>query len=389
MACKSDKGSKVSALNAVALQDHLMRQLSLEPAKLTARPTVPYRRGSRITNEGTKTGEDGKKVRQRVDCWLNKPQKNQAVSTTVKEREIVLDPKPPPLSLAQRIGLVEAPKGLLTESDWKLIKQKSQSREDSNQPCVICKEDFLLREQVLLSCSHVFHRACIKAFEQFSGKKCCPLCRTEHYQTRVIYTGANLHRIRAATRIQACWKAYVVRKRYRELRKDCVPNEPILRKKFYEQKLSDVTDQLVQQCSSSAESADRLLSSIDDSLNLSRALMSSLDHNLQPLASLNEDGWYKVLNKAIQRNITDCPICLMPLKPSSVPLHHQHVQFTSFILQPTKELTTRTIELLSCAHLFHTPCILSMEEFSNHTITNICPVCRTPYIKQTLQLIAQ
>ena len=44
-------------------------------------------------------GEDGKKVWQRVDCWLNKPQKNQAVSTTVKEREIVLDPKPPPLSL--------------------------------------------------------------------------------------------------------------------------------------------------------------------------------------------------------------------------------------------------------------------------------------------------
>jgi len=43
-------------------------------------------------------------------------------------------------------------------------------------------------------------QACIKAFEQFSGKKCCPLCRTEHYQTRVIYTGANLHRIKAATR---------------------------------------------------------------------------------------------------------------------------------------------------------------------------------------------
>jgi len=43
-------------------------------------------------------------------------------------------------------------------------------------------------------------QACIKAFERFSGKKCCPLCRTEHYQTRVIYTGADLHRIKAATR---------------------------------------------------------------------------------------------------------------------------------------------------------------------------------------------
>ena len=52
---------------------------------------------------------------------------------------------------AQRIGLIEAPKGLLTESDWKMIKQKSQSRGDSKQPCVICKEDFLLREQVCIA----------------------------------------------------------------------------------------------------------------------------------------------------------------------------------------------------------------------------------------------
>jgi len=37
----------VSALNAVALQDHLMRQLSLEPAKLT----VTRRRKSKISGE--------------------------------------------------------------------------------------------------------------------------------------------------------------------------------------------------------------------------------------------------------------------------------------------------------------------------------------------------
>ena len=42
--------------------------------------------------------EDGRKT-ERVDCWLNKPQKSQVMSTMVKEREIVLDPKPPALSL--------------------------------------------------------------------------------------------------------------------------------------------------------------------------------------------------------------------------------------------------------------------------------------------------
>ena len=44
--------------------------------------------------------------------------------------------------------MVEAPKAGLTESEWKLVKQTSKDRGDSAQPCVICKEDFELRDQV-------------------------------------------------------------------------------------------------------------------------------------------------------------------------------------------------------------------------------------------------
>ena len=51
---------------------------------------------------------------------------------------------------AQKIGLIEAPKAGLTESDWKAVKHISQNRGDSTQPCVICKEDFELREQVCI-----------------------------------------------------------------------------------------------------------------------------------------------------------------------------------------------------------------------------------------------
>ena len=50
--------------------------------------------------------------------------------------------------IAQKVGLIDAPKAGLTESDWKSVKQISQNRGDSTQPCVICKEDFELREQV-------------------------------------------------------------------------------------------------------------------------------------------------------------------------------------------------------------------------------------------------
>ena len=54
--------------------------------------------------------------------------------------------------------------------------------------------------QVILSCSHVFHKNCLQAFERFSGKKTCPMCRVEQYQTRVIYDGANPYRHKCAAR---------------------------------------------------------------------------------------------------------------------------------------------------------------------------------------------
>lgn len=38
-------------------------------------------------------------------------------------------------------------------------------------------------------------------------------------------------------RIQACWRGYVIRKQYKELMKFHVPNEPLLRRRFYEKKV--------------------------------------------------------------------------------------------------------------------------------------------------------
>ena len=54
------------------------------------------------------------------------------------------------LFLAQKLGLVEAPKPVLSENEWKAVKYQSNDREDSKQPCVICKEDFGTGEQVKL-----------------------------------------------------------------------------------------------------------------------------------------------------------------------------------------------------------------------------------------------
>lgn len=41
----------------------------------------------------------------------------------------------------------------------------------------------VLSLQVLLSCSHVFHKACLSSFERFTGAKSCPLCRCKKCAT--------------------------------------------------------------------------------------------------------------------------------------------------------------------------------------------------------------
>jgi len=49
---------------------------------------------------------------------------------------------------AQRYGLVEAPPQLLSEDEWKLVKEKAKRRRDFQQPCVICKEELGLQPHV-------------------------------------------------------------------------------------------------------------------------------------------------------------------------------------------------------------------------------------------------
>ena len=49
-----------------------------------------------------------------------------------------------------------------------------------------------LKSQVILSCSHVFHKTCLEAFEELaadSRRFVCPVCRS-HYQKQVIILDA-------------------------------------------------------------------------------------------------------------------------------------------------------------------------------------------------------
>ena len=71
--------------------------------------------------------------------------------------------------------------------DWACIKETSRKRGDKECPICIVPLARSGRSKRLawLSCSHVFHLDCIKAFEMFQDsqgmKRTCPVCRAEEY----------------------------------------------------------------------------------------------------------------------------------------------------------------------------------------------------------------
>ncbi|CAM9998157.1 unnamed protein product [Choristocarpus tenellus] len=100
-------------------------------------------------------------------------------------------PKPRCLTLAQMRGLQPPPEHNLSVDEWRDLETKADARGDNLAPCPICREGFHDQEQVILSCSHIFHRKCLSAFERFlrTSERTCPLCRKADYQKRFTSQG--------------------------------------------------------------------------------------------------------------------------------------------------------------------------------------------------------
>ncbi|KAM4534080.1 RING finger protein 32 [Odontesthes bonariensis] len=341
------KASNNLVNTSAAFQDHIIRSL-LHPDFSLSDPLLRCIRTTPIDPRA----REKVKGRQRPDGQ--------------EEREYVIDPASPPLTLAQKLGLVASPGKRLTEDEWTQIKARSELQEESAQPCAICKEEFHLQPQVLLSCSHVFHRACLQAFERFSGRKSCPMCRRELYETRVIYDGSRLFRHKCAIRIQAYWRGYVARKWYTNVKKTKSPKDNKLRRKFFEEKLQELNDSFVRYCHTDTEA---FLSDIDRSLSSSRRVFQQLER--KSVSEPRENDWDQIKSQVVQRGVWDCPICLTALCPptESARLHHQQVRHTV---------------LLSCSHLFHQPCLEAFEAFTTDSRPT-CPLCRSAYHKKIIE----
>ncbi|CAE8606600.1 unnamed protein product [Polarella glacialis] len=314
------------------------------------------------------------------------------------------------LSLAHRMGLVAAPAQPLSREQWDAVKAASDSRLDSEVPCSICLDDFQLRPQVILSCSHVFHGECLRSFERFSGKRHCPLCRCPSYDATLHQGGFTVWRKKCASRIQRAWRGYRSRNEFfQQLRRPEVRSEaPALHRRFCGRALKAIGGKLEKACVDREDALDRFLEELDGSVaqcneQLREGLLgfeilhggvvpaAGAGHSpavaspeSQPMAAAAQvelgvaaaaastrsagadaECWAKARRSALGRgDEVDCPICFQAC-------------------QLRGKGGTR-VELLSCSHVFHRCCVMSFESF--HVFeAHQCPVCRQMYERRPWQ----
>ena len=169
---------KDKVLDAVAFQDHLTRSLDFRFPKSMSRSNSLKKEGGTWTcNRCTLTHNSNTRQNCRA-CGTKRQRRRDDVTDLQYERK---------LTLAMKRGLVKPPPPKLTEKEWDSIESQSKTRHQDS--CPICREQFKLSEQVILSCGHVFHRQCLRSFERFvrSSKRSCPICRKQNCTSLIFH----------------------------------------------------------------------------------------------------------------------------------------------------------------------------------------------------------
>eukprot|EP01032_Pedospumella_encystans_P007574 gene7574-9073_t len=192
-----------------------------------------------------------------------------------------------PDTLAQRRGLVPIapPQAPLTPFDWAVIEN---SRSDPDSCCPICMEGFKQGHEVLLSCSHIFHRACLRSFENFmkDSEFSCPICRTKNYQKKITHIGSLAFQKVCVLKLQRLFRGYTARKQFRtRLRAFYRATAPggstgtaidagqkQRRKQYYESEITSISNKLDQNLNKRSNQVDTMLRSMDRTIEESQQL---------------------------------------------------------------------------------------------------------------------
>ena len=126
-------------------------------------------------------------------------------------------------------------------------------------------EGFKEGREVLLSCSHMFHRHCLTSFEKFmrTDEKSCPVCRGKKYQKKITRQGSKSFQIICSTNIQKIFRGYLARKKFysniRSYYKKGEGGTSHHKTKFYEKELQMYLMKIEKDIQESKEESDSVI----------------------------------------------------------------------------------------------------------------------------------
>ena len=299
-----------SLIDAAALQLDMARRFKLPGTRNPSRPRLNNRAGFVARNTVPSSNSQDKNSDSRQQQFKESlSQKNQErinrkpVScgacnfTNMSDEDICHScgyflagaPAPPKETLAQRRGLVEAPPKCdmpVNICTWNAIESKlSSSRNDAF--CPICMEAFNQGSEVLLSCSHIFHSACLQAFEKFmkSDAIACPICRTSNYQKKITRVGSKAFELCCIIKLQTCFRGYCARSVFRINLKSYYTSGrgkgSLQRRRFYEKEFNILTDSIAKKTEAREKGLDNICQEMDTTLRAGNELDIEFERALQ------------------------------------------------------------------------------------------------------------
>ena len=434
-----------SVIDAAAFQDALSRKLNLK--NVTKKPNSQAAEAKRASNQ-IPLSEARRVNNQSLEFKRSSNHVCTSCNASVQPQEQVCGscgyflhqnrPRPTsPETLAHRRGLIQhkavAVHETVSAMEWKAIEDGLKTRA-VDAYCPICMEAFKEGHEVLLSCSHIFHRQCLSAFEKFMNKseRLCPICRHNNYQKKITHAGSNSYQLVCILKIQTFYRGYVARKSYRSslrtyYRQGRGDNQQ--KSKFYKEELSIYTNKISKEVDNRGKEVETMCDVLDNTLRESRELDQLFDSLLQQrllLSSttasrnissyespekdedylyladskhspyerpntLSDAEWNEILQRSRERGLGECAICMCGLshydgdiKGGTPSLTHLLIYSFTHSLTHSLGMTKRSKfnVLLSCSHIFHEKCINNFERFSvsaaedatHHVLC--CPICR-------------
>ena len=334
-------------LNAAAFQDQISQKFGINLKKYRKLPSKKY-----IINSKPKS------------CVTNKKTPiNELYSKKDTDKEILIRNKKflSKLTFCEKVGLQKIKNFPLSLEEWKRVEAKTIKREDFKGDCPICMDKLSNRESVILSCSHVFHKICLKNFERFSAVSKCPLCRCERYECKTYTKDKEYFVKKSVDIIQRNIRGYLTRyKLYKKIFKNNMPKSKRLRNIYSYWKMRDLTDKMMKEIERQNKINQEFFNDVLKEHEELIRMENKEKQMLEKKKKKEEKDWNNIVNKIENRNNNTCAICLCEFK-------------------------NKPLYVLDCTHCFHKNCLDSFERFDPYYIKR-CPICRANYTKKEMKL---